>query len=427
MLPGRKASFIKPLKMNRVSGLFYLFLIFAVSIIQFALLSITFPLAQMWSENPIFHNDGAYHWYQIKLANNLFATGNIVGYDPFFAAGYIGGIPLNASAKAPAVLTFISAQWLSEIVAYKLFVFISAILCVICVPAACQLLECRRGVTVIASVFGIFIWWASVFHWYYTAGMTSFVLAAYLALPYVALVYLYLMRGGWGILFILGLVGAFGLLLHPLFPIPVAFGLLSYFFFENQSINWKRVFILGTVLPVFCLLPNLFWVVEMFGHQRIAGPYQQVVDVNIVWQEMLGRWKGNAQGSKIYAILVLASLWACVKGEKSERALSRMLMLTWLSLILMAAIGAAIPGVGETQPNRFAPVGYLMLVIPAAAGIYTMFSAATKRSARTIQLGALASLAAVFLVSGYYFNEVRREVSYEDVGHYGAPPPQVAR
>ena len=65
---------------------------------------------------------------------------------------------------------------------------------------------------------------------------------------------------------------------------------------------------------------------------------------------MLGRWKGNAQGSKIYAILVLASLWASVKGEKSERALSRMLMLTWLSLILMAAMGAAIPGVGGRNP-----------------------------------------------------------------------------
>ena len=120
----------------------------------------------------------------------------------------------------------------------------------------------------------------------------------------------------------------------------------------------------------------------MFGHQRIAGPYQQVVDINIIWQEMLGRWKGNTQGSKIYAIFVLSSLWACAKGEKSDRALSRILTLTWFLLILIAAVGAAIPGVGETQPNRFAPVGYLMLAVPAAIGTFTMFSAATKRSAR---------------------------------------------
>jgi hypothetical protein len=228
------------------------------------------------------------------------------------------------------------------------------------------------------------------------------------------------------VLCVLCLVGASGLLLHPLFPIPVAFGVLSYFFFENQSLNWKRAFTLGTILPVFCLLPNLFWIAEMFGHQRIAGPYQQIVDINIIWQEMLGRWKGNAQGSKIYAVLVLSSLWACVKGEGSDRALSRMLMLTWFLLILMAAIGAVIPGLGETQPNRFAPVGYLMLVIPAAIGVFTMFSAAVKRSAKPIRLGAFASLAIVFLVSSYLFNEVRREVSYEDFGHYGAPPPQVA-
>src|SRR5690349_21754948 len=127
--------------MNRPASLFYLLLISVLSLIQFALVSKTFPLAELWSENPIFHNDGGYHWYQIKVAINLAATNNIVGYDPFFAAGYVGGIPHNASAKLPAVLSFMSGSWFSEIVAYKLFVFISAILCVVCVPVASRLLQ----------------------------------------------------------------------------------------------------------------------------------------------------------------------------------------------------------------------------------------------------------------------------------------------
>ena len=408
------------------SSLFYPFLVSGILLIQFVLVSITFPWAELWTVNPIFHNDGAYHWYQIRLAMNLAATNNIVGYDPFFAAGYVGGIPLNASAKLPAVLALMLAPWVSEIIVYKLFVFISAIVSVACVPAASQLLQLSLRATVIASSFGIFLWWASAFHWYYTAGLTSFVLAAYLALPYLAMVYRYLRWGEWPLLLALGFLGALGLLLHPLFPIPVALGTLSYFLIENRKLKWKKVFLLGTVVPILSLLPNLFWIAEMFGHPRIAGPYQQIIDINIIWQEMLGQWKGNAQGSKIYAILVLSSLWACVKAEKSDRALSRTLMLTWLSLIVVAAVGAAIPGVGEMQPNRFAPVGYLMLVIPAAIGTFTMFSAATKRSGKSTRLGASASLAAVFLVCGYYLNEVRREVSYEDLGHYGALPPQVA-
>lgn len=407
------------------SRLFYPLLITAILLVQFALVSITFPWTELWSENPIFHNDGAYHWYQIKLATNLAATNHIVGYDPFFAAGYVGGIPLNASAKLPAILSFMVVPWLSEIVVYKLFVFISSILCVACIPAASRILQLRPGTTVIASLFGLFMWWASVFHWYFTAGMTSFVLAAFLTLPYLAIVYRYLNRGGWGLLCILGLLGAFGLLLHPLFPIPVVLGTLSYFLVENRKLNWKRVCILGTVLPILCILPNSFWLVEMFGHQRIAGPYQQAVDINLIWREMLGQWEGNAQGSKIYALLFFSSLWACVKAEKSDRDLSHALTISWVLLILLAAIGAAIPGVSETQPNRFAPVGYLILVIPAAIGVFTIFAAVLKGPANLMWFSAFASLSIVILVSGYYINEVRREVSYEDIGHYGIRPPQV--
>ena len=222
------------------SSLFYPFLISGILLIQFVLASITLPWTELWSENPIFHNDGAYHWYQIRLAMNLAITNNIVGYDPFFAAGYVGGIPLNASAKLPAFLALMFAPWFSEIIVYKLFVFISAILSVACVPVASRLLQISPGATVIASVFGIFLWWASVFHWYYTAGMTSFVLAAYLTLPYLAMIYRYLGRGGWGLLCALGLVGALGLLLHPLFPIPVALGTLSYFLIENRNLEMEE-------------------------------------------------------------------------------------------------------------------------------------------------------------------------------------------
>jgi hypothetical protein len=406
-------------------GLRYFLLISATLLIQFMLVGAVFPWTELWSENPIFHNDGAYHWYQIKLAVNFATTNNIVGYDPFFAAGYVGGIPLNASAKLPAILSLMFAPWFSEIIVYKLYVFVSAILCVICAPAASRLLGLSPGTGVIASIFGVFMWWATVFHWYFTAGMTSFVLAAYLTLPYLAIVYQYLRRGGWSLLCILGLLGAFGLILHPLFPIPIVAGTLSYLLTRNRNLAWKRVFILGTILPILCVLPNFFWLIEMLGNQRVAGPYQQIIDIKVIYQEMLGQWKGNAQGSKIYAILFFSSLWACLKAEKSHRDFSRALTVSWILLILLAAVGAAIPGLGEIQPNRFAPVGYLMLVIPAAIGVRTMFATALTQ-ARYPSRFAAASLVVVFIVSGYYFNEVRREVSYDDIGHYGTRPPLVS-
>src|SRR5690242_6199930 len=260
-------------------------------LVQFTLVSITFPLKEVLSETPIFHNDGAYHWYQIKTALNLAKTDHIVGYDPFFAAGHVGGIPLNASGKLPAVLSFLLDSWFSDVVAYKFFVFLSGVLCVICAPLACQVLRLRLATALIATLLGFFLWWASAFHWYFTAGMTSFVLAAYLALPYLAIIFHYFKGGSWNALFVLALLGALGLLLHPLFPIPVAVGTLSYLLVQRRDIDLKRVLILGFVLPLLCLMPNLFWVAEMFGNERIAGPYQQIVDVNLIWQEMLGQWK----------------------------------------------------------------------------------------------------------------------------------------
>lgn len=412
--------------MITVSGLLYSLLISAILLIQFALVAVTFPWAEIWTENPIFYSDGAYHWYQIKLATNLATTGNIVGYDPFFAAGHAGGAPLNASAKLPVVLSLMFVPWLSEIVVYKLYVFISAVLCVVCVPVASRLLGLSLSGSLIASVFGIFMWWASYFHWYFTAGMTSFVLAAYLALPYLAMIYRYSRQGGWGLLCALGALGALGLFLHPLFPIPIVFGTLSYLLIENRDLNWRRVFILGTVLPIMCLLPNLFWLAMMFHHQHITGPYQKVVDINLVWEEMLGSWRVGGLGSKIYPLLVFSTMWACLKATTLyHRNLSRMLAISWFLLVLLAAVGAAIPGVGEMQPNRFAPVGYLLLVMPAAIGVLTMLTSASKQPSNPARFGASASLAIVCIVSAYYINEVRREISYDDIGHYGARPPQV--
>lgn len=222
-------------------------------------------------------------------------------------------------------------------------------------------------------------------------------------------------------------VRCIGPIFAPPFPIPIVFGTLSYFLIENRNLNWKRVFILGTVLPLLCLLPNLAWLVTIFQYQHITGPYQKVVDINLVWQEMLGSWNGKGQGSKIYPLLVFSMMWACFKAPLPEhRNLSRALAISWLSLILLAAVGAAIPGVSEMQPNRFAPVGYLLLVIPAAIGVLTMFAAASRQPRSPVRFGAFTSVIIVFMVSGYYVNEVRREISYRNIGHYGTRPPQVA-
>src|SRR5678809_320530 len=82
----------------------YLVVAVVVLAIQTVLAGKTLPWSEIWSEAPLFHIDAAYHWYCMKLPVNLAATGNIVGYHPFFAAGHINGIHYHFSARMPALL-----------------------------------------------------------------------------------------------------------------------------------------------------------------------------------------------------------------------------------------------------------------------------------------------------------------------------------
>ena len=79
----------------------------ALLILQALLISITFPISEMTTTTPLFHNDGAFHWYEMKVAVNLARQGKLIGYDPFFNAGYIGGVGSNQSAKFAAAMAVV--------------------------------------------------------------------------------------------------------------------------------------------------------------------------------------------------------------------------------------------------------------------------------------------------------------------------------
>ena len=73
-------------------------------VVQLVLMSISFPLGELFTATPLLHIDAAHHWYEIHLAAELAQQGKLVGYDPLFAAGYMGGIPFNTSARLPALI-----------------------------------------------------------------------------------------------------------------------------------------------------------------------------------------------------------------------------------------------------------------------------------------------------------------------------------
>jgi hypothetical protein len=52
----------------------------------------------------------------------------VVGYDPFFAAGYLGGVTFNASAKFPALLSCSIGTADAVVPIYKFFSFTMGVL-----------------------------------------------------------------------------------------------------------------------------------------------------------------------------------------------------------------------------------------------------------------------------------------------------------
>lgn len=419
---------------SRASLRFAILVILGVLLAQFLLVSITFPLGELFSQKPLFHIDAAWHWYHIKVAEQLFRDGRIVGYDPTFNAGYPGGVTFNWSGKLPAVLTILLHRWLDQIIVYKLYSFASAILGPACLPLALYLFRLRRGEILVGSLFGMILWWASMFRWYHTAGMVSFVAASYISLPYLAKILQYLNEGGGTASLVgLGIIGAVVWFWHPLFPIPIALGTVVYLLTYRRDLDSVRTLKLLAIVPSLALLPNLIWLYPMYHFQRVfaagipdIGPYGKLVIVSNLWRELGGIWSGTAHGSKLYAPLALASVWAWSLPERrlAERA-SRTLILLAITLNLLADLGGAVPGLRFSQPNRFAPAGYLFLCVPASVGVFAIWRCAKAATATRVAWAARISFAVLALAVIYSANEVRQEVSWTHVGHYGAPPPEV--
>jgi len=397
-------------------------------IVQFALVAITFPLSELASDLPLFHIDGAYHWYNMKVAANLALTGHAIGYDPFFNAGFIDGIHYYVSGRLPALLAAVFAPGIDEIRLYKAYVFGSSVLAPLCVVGAAAALRLAPREASIASALGIALWWVSYLRWYFTAGMVGYVTTCYFAVLFIALIFreLELNRRSW-VPVGLGLFGALGFFWHQHFPFLVAIAVLAYLAVRGRQLEYPRTIATLAIVAIVSLLPNLPWVyATLLYHDGYSeNATQNLVDANLIWRELLGMLRDNAHGSKAYPLLFLGALVACVRpGAPRRRSLWIAFLAAAVAMELLAYLGSAFPLVGMIQPNRFAPAGYLLLCIPAASGFDAIWQAVTERGSRTRRVaGALgvATLCAAAVLTW----EIWREVTPGPQGRYGAPPPQV--
>lgn len=401
-----------------------------ILILQLLLLAQNLPLNELWGEVPLLHIDNAYHLYTLMLGANLAQTGNIVrGYDPLFAAGSLSGMFNDPSGHLPALLGMLVSPAIDAIHLYKLYVFVLALLCPLGISAASMVLGQTTREAVIAGILGVFVWWVSYLHWYFTAGMVSYVASAYLGILFLALLVRDFESGGetWSPVAI-GFVGALGFFLHPLFPILIGIAIAIHLTLRFRRLDRSRVVSTLAVVSLLSLVPNLIWLIPTYLHyyQPYATQFtgQSHVDPGLIWRELLGQLHGRAHGSKTYPLLLAGALWGCTSDNRHAR-LWLVFLLSAIAIELYAYIGAAIPAISHLQPNRFAPAGYLLLCIPASGGISSIARAMSKSIGTT--RGRLAAATAAVLMTGAIVLvwELWREVVPGPQGRYGAPPPQI--
>lgn len=415
------------------SGRFYLFLLAGVLIVQFALVSLTFPLDELTSDKPIFYYDTTLHWYETWFAQALADSGRWTGYDPYFSAGLVNGATLNMSARAPALLAVLAGSDMSAAAAYKWFGFVSATVAPACVVVACYSLSIPRFVAFLAAFFGIIMWWTTDFRAFYSIGMVAFATASFFALPYATLSLRYLTshERSFFALIGLGIAAGAGIFYHPLFPILVAVTLVVLALAFWRELNHSHVLLYCLTIPLASFLINAFWVLDVLSYsaQMSEGLVSGLerVGADLLWRPILGLSTAWPYGSKWYALLIFCAGWGCAAAPGRLRRIARSLSAAGGLLILFSAFGSILPALADLQPNRFLASGYLMLVLPASIGLASLIERLRNREGgrSAAYYMTASSFTAVLLMTAYYVNEVRRELSPEPIGHYGATPPEV--
>jgi hypothetical protein len=370
----------------------------ATLLLQALFVAIAFPAEELLTATPLLHIDAAHHWYEVKVAAELAQQGKLVGYDPFFAAGYLGGIAFNTSARVPALIAALFGPAMSAALAFKLFSVVCAIAGPAALPAAARKLGLHAGIQAATAALGLMLWWASPLHWYHTAGIVAWPLAVFGALWFAAATAAFMCGNG-------------------------------------------RVRTL-IALPLAALALNLPWIWAMLANDQPGmangmQPYQQAVDINMVWRDMLGL-PSAGRGAKCYFFLVFLALWGVIPGPDGRlRRLAATLLVAAIVTVVFAAIGSAWPLLARVQTNRFTLQGYMMLVIPAALGAFNIARALADMPARAgngitstgmARMRAIVTMfSAAFGVAAlaFFSREVWRELHPGAQAYYGTAPPEV--
>ncbi len=404
--------------------------IVAVACMQAILFDQAYGFSHLMGSELPWYVDHLYHLYQIHVNAALWGQGALTGLDPQFAAGYLGGVTVNWSAKAPTILVWLASGAVTPEFGYKLYIAAAVLSAPLFVCAAARLLGGGAKEILIAGGMGILLWWASYLSWYVTVGMVSYVWGAFFAL--------YVGTAVWDAcsrelrvarVLLVSLAAAAGWWLHPHFPLLVALVLVPLLACYYRELPWGRVFAVCMIVGASALLLNYPWLAAMFGTGKgdvdtltAFGGFQRAVAPLRIVREALGEFGGGAAGAKVNPAFLLLTGVAIAVVDARRRRIAVGLLASWLAAQILAYCGASIEAVARIQPNRIAPASYLLLAVPATWGLTAIVESA-RYSRGSAWRGVLAVAAAAALLA-YPIVETVKEAFPGEHGRYGMPPPQ---
>jgi hypothetical protein len=400
--------------------------------VQLGLMAVSFPISELLTDNPLLYIDNGFHWYQIQVAVDLAASGVAVGYDPFFAAGYLGGLTYNISGRFPALLAVLIGPSIDITLLWKLYVFSVSLLAPLCPPLAARVLRAGPICTSAVALLGLLLWWTCYFRWFFTAGMVAYVAACYFSVLYAAWMWRYLTgMGGTVALFGLGFAAGALEFFHHTAPLFVVAVIAWSALLDWQSLRKMRTLTVLLTVPTICVLLNLVWIAPIrssgmyLGDIHTAESFLVEIDLNLIWRELLGFDTAILSKSRAYLPIAIIAILGAASGSRQ----STRLWLAWLaagvSIETVRSIGGAVPSIAMMQPYRFSPVGYLLMAMPAGRGLELAISAVGKAAAtrrRWLAYAVAILLAACF---GFLVREMIMEALPGNHPHIGPPPPYV--
>lgn len=397
-------------------------------LLQLALLGLAFPLPGWEPERGLFHIDHPFHLYQVSLGRALLEQGSLVGYDPFFGGGNLGGVTFNVSAKLPVLFSLLVPKGVSTETLYLYYVF----LCGLIAPfslANIGVRLCWSGIqTAAVALLGTLFWWVSSFHWYHTAGMASFVCACYTSIPYSAWVFQILDSKNddfpYARVLAAGALGGLGLWLHPLFGVLAGIMISGFLFANHRELKFFPILARGTAIAAIALALNMPWILAMrAGDNMLEVEHVHQIDVGIgfLTNAVMGVW-GRSMGSLLNPLVVALGLMAVFLTRAERRRELLAFVATGCALLIFASFGATIKFLAGLQPNRFLAPGFLTLGIAASYAIPD--GILWLRARRRLTLSAIVLIGAL-LCAAVLGRELVREVLPGAHGRYGKAPPEV--